>query len=438
LKIETERLEDCQMALTIEVDEKRTKRALRSAARRISRQANIPGFRPGKAPYRVIAGMFGKEALYQEVVDELGNILYKEALEETGLEPFDQAQLADYETDPLVLKLIVPLAPVVELGDYRQLRVEPEEETMGDKKIDEALKRIQEENTFWDPTKGPAQWGNLAVVDIEGTLEGDTVVEDKGRELILEEADSPDSLPPGLSVELLGISFDQPKEFTLTYPEEYEDSELAGQQVHFTIHLQDLKEEIVPDIDDDLARTVGDYDTLEDLKAELDHTLQARAKEDFANRALEALVEMSKIEFPPTMREREIDHWVRELDQNLRRQGLNLNNYLQMRKLTEDEFRQEVSPQVEERLKRSLALGKLAELEGLDKSGEVVSEALERLAAIARGELEEEEDEFSEEKVEPLKEEESEPSAEEIVSEEETQGPDQQVVENESERSEIE
>jgi trigger factor len=378
------------MALTIEVDEERTRRALRNAARRISRRVKIPGFRPGKAPYNVIAGRLGKEVVYKEVLDELGDTVYKEALEETGLEPFGQAQLTDYETNPLVLKMVVPLAPVVELGDYRQMRLEADEETIREEEVNNALGRIQEQNAFWEPVKRPAQWSDLAIVDIEGTVKGKTVVENRTTEMILE-ANSPDPLPPDFSVELLGMTFNEQKDFTSTYPDEYEDSELAGQQVHFKVHLQDLKEKVVPDIDDDLARTVGSYETLEELKAELRRELQAKAKQEFANRALTALVERSEIEFPPMMLEREIDDWLEDLDRSLRRQGLNLENYLAMRKLTEEEFRQEVSPQVGDRLKRSLALGKLAELEGLDiESDEVVNEALKHLAAIARGEPEEE------------------------------------------------
>ncbi len=421
MKIETERLENCQMALTIEVDEKRAKRALRSVARRISRRAKIPGFRPGKAPYNVVARYFGKEALSNEVLDELGDAVYKEALDKAGLEPFGQAQLTDYETNPLVLKMVVPLAPVVELGDYRQIRLEPDEGTASEEEIDEALRRIQEQNTFWEPVKRPAQWDDLAIVDIEGTVKGETVVENEGRELSLK-ADSPQPLP-GFNEKILGMTVNEQREFTLTYPEEFDNKELSGQPAHFTVHLQDLKEKVAPDIDDDLARTVGSYETLEDLKAELRRQLQAKAEQEFANRALTALIERSEIEFPPIMLEKGIDDWLKEFDRSLRRQGLNLDNYLEMQKLTEEEFRQEVSPQVEERLKRSLALGKLAELEGLEiKSNEVVDEVLKRLAAIARGELEEEE-----------------PSPdEEAPSEEETESTKQQAVENESERSEIE
>ncbi len=412
LKVETERLENCQMALTIEVDEERTQRALREAARRISRRAKIPGFRPGKAPYNVVASMFGKEVLYEEVLDELGNTVYKEALEETGLEPFGQAQLTDYETDPLVLKMVVPLAPVVELGDYQQLRLEANEETIREEEVNKALTRIQEQNAYWKPVKRPAQWGDMAVVDIEGTVKGETVIENKGRKLILE-TESPYPLP-GFSDQLLGMTVNEQREFTLTYPEEFDNKKLAGQPAHFQVHLQDLKEKVVPDIDDDLARTVGSYETLEDLKAELRRELQAKAEQDFAHRALTALVERSRIEFPPTMLEKEIDDWLEELDRNLKRQNLNLENYLKMRKQTEEEFRTEVSPEVGERIKRSLALGKFIELEGLESgSEEAVDEALKRLAAIARGELEEE------------------ASSAKPPSEGKTENTDQQVVENE-------
>jgi len=377
------------MALTIEVDEERTEQALRDAARRLSRQMNIPGFRPGKAHYNVVARYLGKEVLYQEVVDKLGDAIYKEALEEIGIEPFAQATLTEYKTEPLVLKLVVPLPPVVELGDYRQIRLEADEEAITEEEVNLALSRIQEQNTFWEPVERPAQWGDLAIVDIEGTIGGETIVRNERKELILE-TNSVDPLP-GFADELLGMAVREQREFTLTYPDEFEDRDLAGRQVHFRVYLQDLKQPVVPDIDDDLARAFGNYETLEDLKAELRRELQTKVEEEFANRALSALVERAQIAFPPVMLEREIDDWLKRFEQGLKQQNLNLQNYLAMRKLSEEEFRREISPQVEAALKRSLALGKLAELEGVDlDSEEVANEALKRLVAIARGELEEE------------------------------------------------
>ncbi|MBC8263164.1 MAG: trigger factor [Anaerolineales bacterium] len=402
------------MALTIEVDEKRSRQALRNIARRISRQAKIPGFRPGKAPYHVVARFFGKETLFKEIVDELGDAVYEEALKETGLEPFGQAEITDYETDPLVLKMVVPLAPVVELGDYRQIRLDPEEGADEEEEVNEVLRRIQEQNSFRQPVKRSVQWDDLVIVDIEGTtVKGGAVIDDKGVELILD-SDSPNSLP-GFSEKLLGMTVNEDREFTLTYPEESEDKELAGQPVHFKVHLQDLKEKVLPDIDDDLARTVGSYETLEDLKAEIRRELQAKAEQEFANRALTAMVEMSEIEFPPAMLAKEVDSWLEELERSLSRQSLSLENYLQMRKLTEEELRTEVAPQVQERLKRSLALSKFVELEGFESESSEVDKALGRLAAIARGEVKEE--------VQLI--------PEDPPAEEETGSTEQQAVENE-------
>jgi trigger factor len=303
------------------------------------------------------------------------------------------------------------------------MRLEAGEEAATEEEVNDALRRIQEQNTFWEPVKRPAQWGDMAIVDIEGTVKGETVIENKGRELILE-ADSPYPLP-GFNDQLLGMTVNEQREFRLAYPEDSENKKLAGQQAHFKVHLQALKEKVVPGIDDDLARTIGSYETLEDLKAELRRELQAKAEQEFASRTLTALVERSRIEFPPTMLEKGIDDWLEEFGRTLRRQSLNLENYLKMRKLTKEEFRQEVSPQVGERLKRSLALGKLAELEGLDiESDGVVDKALERLAAIARGEVEEDFVELSRD----------EPPSVEPPPEEELEGSDKQVVENESER----
>lgn len=386
MKVETERLENCQMALTIEVDEERTQRALRDAARRISRQVKIPGFRPGKAPYHVVARYFGKETLYQEVVDELGEDLYREALQEIGLEPFRPATLTDYDIEPLMLKLVVPLAPVIELGDYRQMRLEPEAEAI-EEEIDKTLKKIQRENAFWQSVERSAQWGDMAMVDIRGTIGRKTVIENRGRKLILGDSSEP---LPGFSEKLLGMPPGEEREFTLVCPGDFEDENLAGRQVHFRVYLQDLKEKVRPDIDDDLARTVGDYETLEDLKAELRRQLEAEAEDRFAYRALTALVERAEIEFPPVLLEEQIDDLLEEFDRNLRREGLNLENYLAMRKQTKEGFREEIAPQAEEKLKLGLVLNKFIELEGLENEPDATRKAMERLAAIAKGELEEE------------------------------------------------
>ncbi len=427
MKVSTERLENCQMALTIEVDEERAERALREAARRISKRVRIPGFRPGKAPYEVIRRIFGEEALYNEILDELGEAVYKEALKETGIEPFAPARVEDIQLKPLVMKMVVPLAPVVELGDYRRIRLTPPQVIVGEERVEAALRRIQEDNATLRPVDRPARLGDLAVVDIEGRVKGEVVIQERRRKLTLR-ADSPF---PGFGERLVGMAVGEEREFALTCPEDYADKALAGKEIHFKVLLHELKEKVLPDIDDALARTVGDFETLEELKAALREGLRAQAEQEaeerFAEEVLTKVVEEAKVEFPPVLLERELDEMMEELDRRLKREGLSLDNYLRMKKQSREEFRAELTPRAKERLKRALVLGKVVELEGLKVDEKEVEEevrrisqpfgprtgamgealaspeqerslaldlltrkALQRLVAIAKGELEEE------------------------------------------------
>ena len=142
MKVTAERLENCQVELTIEVDEERVEQELRRAARRVSKRRRIPGFRPGRAPYDAVLRLFGKDALYQEALDDLGQAVFKEVMEKEGIEPFAQAELMDIQFEPMVLKMVVPVAPIIELGDYHQLRLPPPEVTVSDEDVEDALKRI--------------------------------------------------------------------------------------------------------------------------------------------------------------------------------------------------------------------------------------------------------------------------------------------------------
>jgi len=435
LKVTTERLQNCQVELTIEVDEERVEQELRRVARRVSKRRRIPGFRPGKAPYDVVLRFFGKDALYREALEDLGQAVFKEALEKEGIEPFAQAELVDFQFEPMVLKMMVPVAPIVELGDYRQLRLTPPEVTVNDEEVEAALKRIQAQHSQWQPVERPAQLGDQATIDIESTVEGEVVLSNQERALLLR-AESPYPLP-GFNEQIVGMGIGEDREFDLTYPENLANEKLAGKESHFKVHLHDLKELVLPELDDDLARTVS-IETFDDLKAKVREGLQAEAEREaesrFASEVLTATVERARIEFPPVLLERELDNLLEEQDRALRqREGLNLDNWLEINKKSKEEYRDELRPRAAERLKRGLALGKVVELEDItveeeevgtqiermslafgeqaDKARDVFSspdnmrsiasdlltnKALQRLVAIARGEVEDEIDEVDE------------------------------------------
>ena len=436
MKVTAERLEDCQVELTIEVDEERVEQGLRRAARRVSKHRRIPGFRPGRAPYDAVLRLFGKDALYQEALDDLGQAVFKEAMEKEGIEPFAQVELMDIQLEPMVLKMVVPVAPIIELGDYRQLRLPPPEVTVSDEEVETALKRIQAQHGQWQPVERPAQFDDQVILDIEGTVEGEVVLSNQERALLLK-AEAPYPVP-GFHEQIVGMAIGEDREFDLTYPENLANEKLAGKESHFKVHLDDLKELVLPELDDDLAKTVGDFETFDELKAKVRENLQAEAEREaesrFTSEVLTATVERARIEFPPVLLERELDDLLEEQDRTLRqREGLTLDNWLEINKRSKEEYRDESRPRAIERLKRGLALGKVVELESItveeeeveaqiermsssfgeqaDKAREVFSlpdnvrsiasdlltnKALQRLAAIARGEVEDEIDEVDE------------------------------------------
>jgi trigger factor len=416
--------------LTIEVDEERVERELRRAARRVSKRRRIPGFRPGKAPYDAVLRFFGKNTLYQEVLDDLGEAVFKEATEKEGIEPFGQAELMDIQIEPMVLKMLVPVAPIIELGDYRQLRLTPPEVTVSDEDVETAFERIQAQHSQWQPVERPAQLDDQAILDIESTAEGQVVLSNQERALLLK-AESPYPAP-GFNEQIVGMAIGEDREFDLTYPENLANEELAGKESHFKVHLHDLKELVLPELDDDLAKTLGDFETFDKLRAKVREDLQAEAEREaeshFSNEVLTATVERARIEFPPALLERELDGLLEDQDRIVRqREGLTLDNWLEINKKSKEEYRDELRPQAAERLKRGLALGEVIKLEGItveeeevddqiesisssfgeqaDKAREVFSspdnrrsiaselltkKAFQRLMAIARGEIEDE------------------------------------------------
>lgn len=384
MEVTAERFENCQVELTIEVDEERVEQELRRVARRISKQKRIRGFRPGKAPYDVVLRLFGRKALLGEALEDLARAAFNEAKEKEGIEPFAQAELVDFQVEPVVLKLMVPVAPVVELRDYRQLRLTPPEVTVSDEKVEAALKRIQAQHGQWQPVERPAQLGDQAIVDIESTVDGEVVLSNQERALLLK-AES--SYPvPGFSKQIVGMVIGEDREFDLTYPENLANDKLSGQKSHFKVHLHDLKELVLPELDDDLARTVGDFETFDELKAKVRESLQAEAEREaesrFVSEVLTAMVERARIEFPLVLLERELDSLLEEQDRVLRqREGLNLDNWLEINKKSKEEYRDELRPRAVERLKRGLVLGKVAELESITVKEEEVKAQIERLSS---------------------------------------------------------
>lgn len=382
MKVTTEKVGNCQAILTIEVEEERVKKSLKEGARRISKRTRIPGFRAGRAPYHIVERMVGKEAIFDEALEELSSQVYREALEESKLEPIDRAEMEVVSREPLTLKMTVPLKPEVELGDYQSILVEPQEAKVEDKEVEEVLTALREERGEWVPMEREAQKGDLLTLDVEGRADGERVVGAEEGEYILRlGAEVP---VKGFPEMIEGMKPGEEREFTLPYPVIHPNADLAGRKVEFRVRLLGLKGKHLPPLNDEFAKTVGDFESVKELRERVESVLQARAetreRERVAEGVLTAMTEQAKIAYPPAILERELDSMLKDYAQAVARRGFTLPRYLEVVGKSEEELGRELRPQAEERLKKALVFSKFTEKEGIAIKDEEVDREVEEIA----------------------------------------------------------
>ena len=382
MKVSVERLDNCRVAMTIEVEEERLRKAMHSAARRLSHRRSIPGFRRGKAPYDAVVRAFGEDLIFGQAVEELGDVIYKEALDEAGIEPFAPGELEDVKRDPFSLQVVVPIAPVVELGDYRQIRVQPKEIEVLDENVDRVVEDIRRNNAPWEPSERPAQMGDLVIVDIEGTVGEARVLSNKGRNLVL---NANDPFPmPGFGQKLVGVEAGQRVELDLPYPEDYPNPAIAGKEGHFVVRVHEVKKQELPPINDALAQTVG-FETLLDLRGNIRKMLyegaQREAEEEVNEEITKTILAGAQIEFPPQLVDWEVERLWEVQEKKFVEQGLSMDLLLSLLKTTEDGYRQQLRPQAEDNVRRALAFRKMVELEGIEISPGEVEQEIDRLVS---------------------------------------------------------
>jgi len=386
LNISKERTNDCQLKLVVEVEQARVEQYLRRAGRRLAEKVNIPGFRKGKAPYDVVVRVLGKGAVYEEALDELVPEVFSEALKQEGIEPYAQAHLDNVSLEPMVLTFLVPLSPEIDLKDYRNIRVETEEITVSEEDIDKVLEQLRQENAGWQPVNRPVMAGDMAVVHLKVAI-GSESLDDDDRAFVVE----PEQVMPipGFMAALVGMEAGQTKSFELTYPADWEKEALRGQTAQIEVTLKEVQEKVLPELNDEFALLVGDYDSLSDLREAIRRKLAQEAENMMArkvqNQALKELVERSEITFPLVLVEEQLDRMARDHDTIIRsHEGMSLEDYLKMNGQDMDWWRAHLMPQAEEQVKQSLALDKLAELERLTVTDEEREQEEQRLLDLFR------------------------------------------------------
>ena len=393
MKVSTERLPQSQVLLQIEVEDDRLQRAMDSAYRRLAAKVKIPGFRPGKVPRNVLERHLGEDAIRQEAIDRLMPEVYKEALLQEEIEPVDRAEYELVTEQPLVAKFTVPVKPRVDLGEYSDLRLAREAVVVEPERVQESLEALRHRYATLEPIARPIQWGDIVRADVHANVEDRPLVNEDDAEFQLAEGRTI-SLP-GFSIALLGHQKGDEFEFDLSIGDDATDERLRGKQAHYRVRIKEVKEEVLPEPDDDFARQVGEgFPSLTALRTrvedDLRQALEKEAEHQYHERALDALVSRAEVEFPPVLVEREAERLLREQSgagrgrqTGERAAREELDRYLHQVGKSEEELREELRPVAETRLRRSLVLSELAEAEHILVSDGDVEAEIDRLASGA-------------------------------------------------------
>ncbi|MHB8514044.1 MAG: trigger factor [Dehalococcoidia bacterium] len=386
MKVSTEKIPESQVLMTIEVEPERLEEARGKALRKLAPRAKVPGFRPGKAPPAMILRYLGEDRVLDEALDALVPLVYREAVEaDQSIDPIARPRLVIETTDPLVVKATIPVRPTVDLGAYTAVRVQAQPVTVEESRVDETLETLRHRASTLEPMDRELRWHDVLTMDVKADVEGEPLVDEQDVQIQL--AEDRDVLFPGFEEALLGHHKADTITFDLPVPEEVTSEKFAGKQARFAVAIKETKAEVLPPLDDDFAKQVGDgYPTVDALRDRVRADIQTYEEGQRARRYHEEilvnLVDRATIEYPPVMLASEIDRMLHEQAGHIE-EGRGLEAYLASLGKTEEQVREEFRPIADMRLRRSLILTEVSEAEHIQVSDQEVDEEIDRMTASA-------------------------------------------------------
>jgi len=373
-----------EVTLNISLDTADEEPFIGRSYRRLVSRVQIPGFRPGKAPRSIVEQHVGRTVLVQEALEFMIPETLDQVLKDENLSAFAEPQLEILEVEPVSFKAVVPLEPVVDLGNFRETRLEKDSVEITGDQIGEVLEQLRIESAPWEPADRAAKFGDLLNLNVTGTIVGEQVINDQGIDFV-PELENP--LPiPGFSVYLEGMTEGQEKDFSLTIPEDSPQAEFAGKECRFSVEVLSIKEKNLPELDDEFAKGVRDgYESLDALREDVEKRLltdgENAALRKVEQEGLQELLKTSSIQASDIVYQRELDMMREDRERAIRNQRLDMDTYLSYLGQTQDEWQEQLRPQAEERLKTYLVLRKLAEEETLEIDEKEIDEEIETMAS---------------------------------------------------------
>ena len=382
-------LPESRVRVHAEVPSEEVERSVARAARRLGRGLRVPGFRAGKAPAPVIVQRMGRDAVLDEAVRDSLATWYTAAIDAARVVPVGEPQLdlgdLPGQGEPLKFSIEIGVRPKATLGDYKGLEVGRREPDVSDEAIAEELDRLRERSARLDTVQRPAASGDFMVMDYAGTLEGEPFAGGEGRDQMIELGSG--RLVPGFEEQLEGAAAGDERTVTVTFPDDYPASELAGREAEFAVTVKEVKAKELPELDDDLAAEAG-FDTLDELRDDIRSRLAevevAQIEAEFREAALDSAVGAASVEIPEAL----VDARARELWDSmlhsLSHQGISREAYLRIAGREEDDIVEQSKPDAEQALRREAVLAAIIEAEGIEPSDDEVMEAVEQAAAQGR------------------------------------------------------
>ncbi|MBC8079702.1 MAG: trigger factor [Gorillibacterium sp.] len=396
MKASWEKIEKNQGVLTVEVETERVTLALDKAFKKVSTKVNIPGFRKGKVPRGMFEARYGIESLYQDALDILLPEVYVEAIESVNIEPIDRPEIDVQEmAKGQVLKFTakVTVKPEVELGEYKGVEVAAVAAEVTAEEIEADLVRLQErhaELAIVGEDEAAAN-GDTAIIDFEGFVDEVPFEGGKGENhsLVL----GSNSFIPGFEEQVVGMKKGEEKDVNVTFPEEYHSEDLKGKSAVFKVKLNEIKRKNLPALDDEFAKDVSEFDTLEEFKADVVKRLteqkEQNLKREKENALIEKVTEASQVEVPEIMIDNEVESMLKEFANRLQSQGMNMELYTQFTGQTEEALKGQMREEAAKRVRSNLVLEAVAKAEGIESSEEDLNAELAKLAGMYQRSVEE-------------------------------------------------
>jgi len=387
------------------------KKAINKAYRKNVQKFNIPGFRKGKAPQMVIEKMYGEEVFYDDAVNFAIEDTYPKAIEENNIQVVDRPEIDIVDIGrgkDLVYTATVTVKPEVELGQYTGLEVAKVEYPVTDEDVEKQLQSMREKNArILTKEEGTVEKGDTVVIDFKGYKDGVPFEGGSAEDYSLEIGSG--SFIEGFEEQLIGKSAGEEVDVNVTFPEDYRPEELAGKPVVFKVKIKEIKyKELLP-LDDEFAKDVSEFDTLEELKADIrkkqEEINNLRAKREFEDAVVKKAVENAKVDIPDVMVDREVDYMIQDISYRLQYQGITVEQYAELIGTTVDKMKEDYREIAYNKVKTSLVIEKIGEVENIQPTDEDIDKEIERIAKQYNQEIDKLKESIKENQTEIIKEE---------------------------------